>query len=143
MNKTGKYKLCLIVFLIIITFLFFINSSSYKKAQNNCKLFEEFQNYIISNNWNDDRDMLFSIENNNEHNYSDNIYFYITNKPIIKNGKIFSLGQDVTDKIAKAEPKFWATYKYYRSQTRDLDKVMITNGYILLLSSKIIYIKIP
>ena len=87
--------------------------------------------------------MLFSIENNNEHNYSDNIYFYITNKPIIKNGKIISLEQDVTDKIAKAEPKFWATYDYYRSQTRYVDKVIITNGYILLLNSKIIYIKIP
>lgn len=106
-------------------------------------MFREFQNYIISKDWNDARNMLFTIENKKEQNYSDNIYFYIKNRPTIENGKLISLGCDITNEIAKAKPRFWATYDYYISNPNYIDKVIIANGYILLLKGKILYIKIP
>ena len=142
MNKIRKYKLFLIVFLTIIVSLCFINSNSYKRAKSSCKLFREFQSYIINNNWIDAQRLVFSNENNNEQNYSDNIRFYITNRVTIKNGKIISLGRDITNEITKAKPRFWVTYDYYRSHTGYVDKVILTNGYILLLNSQILYIKI-
>lgn len=87
--------------------------------------------------------MLFPAEDINEYSNSDSMYFYIQNKPVIENEKLISLGRDVTNEIAKAEPRFWDTFDYYRSNPSYVDKVIITNGYILLLNSKILYIKIP
>ena len=143
MSKVNKYTLCSIVLLcvVVIAFLFITNSSPFKKAKSSCELFRQFRNYIIAGNWPDAQSMLFSVEGNNEQSYPDSDYFYIKNRPVIENGKLISLGRDITAEITRAEPRFWVTYDYYRSNKSSQGKVIIPNGYILFKNDKIIFIK--
>ena len=142
MKESIKYKLLIIVFSIAVVFLLFINSTSFKKAQNSCKLFREFQGYIKNNNWEKSQEMLSPFDVTQEYGSLD-FSSDIENRPVIENGKLISLNGDVTDYIIKAKPRLLVTYNYYRSKKRDSDKVILTNGYILFKNNKIIFIKFP
>ena len=143
MKKIGKYIFGFVCFGIVVVFLLFTSSDSFEMARSSCKLFEEFQSYIVNNNWEKAEAVLFSPQSNSEQSYTDNINYYIENRPVIENGKLISSNGDVTEAIIKAKPKFWHTFDYYKSNKDKIGKVVLNNGYAVLLNDKIVFIKIP
>ena len=138
MKNSSKYILFFIVFLVVVVLMLFINSTSFQKARNSCKLFKEFQNYIKNDNWEKAEEILYPFDANQEYSsYEFSFSSNIENRPVIKNGKLMSMNGDVTDFIIRVKPSFWDTYNSHD------DNVILTNGYIMFKNGKIIVIKFP
>ena len=103
-----------------------LHPASYR-ASKACSAFREFASHIDKDNWEAAEQMVAAGA-----------------APLLRvqKGQVLSHDTDVTATLAKARPRFWVTFDYYRNPWHG-DKVIFKEGYALLEGDKIKYIKIP
>jgi hypothetical protein len=108
--------------------------------------FREFQSRLAKGNWPAVQEMLYSVSLNDgdgQRTSPEYIDRMAQDCPLqIENGRLMACGQDVTNEIIEANPRFWVTFDYMRGSLWQGDKLVLEGGYVLLKGGKIAVIKL-